>query len=245
MPPGIGAEQLHHGGVEGTAGPLRGHRRRRVRAREPVVNLQFIGQAHHPHRERQCLTGEPVRYPSAIPALERVPEPIHHRPAQAEPRGQHPRHLAVTRQAGPPLLRDVAEQLPDHPLAFVCGPTSRERLHHPAGEPVRITVVEVLGVTSERHLVAEQVRVVTRVHGAAQHPQQRQVVQVAEVLAAQPRTPPDLSAQQARPYGMLHRQAQPQIRRYRHDGNHLSKPEPSPHHPSLIHGPQQARQALL
>jgi hypothetical protein len=41
---------------------------------------------------------------------------------------------------------------------------------------------------------------------------------------------------------MLHRQTQPQVRRHRQDGNHLSQPEPSPVTPPTHDN--QARQAL-
>jgi hypothetical protein len=138
----------------------------------------------------------------------------------------------VTRKASSPLIRGVAEQLFDHALALIRRPASREELHHPAAEAVRIPVVKVLSVAGKGHLVPEQVRVVARVSRAAQHPQQRQVVQVAELLVAQARTPSDLGTQQACPHSVFHRQAQPQVRRHRQDGDHLSQPEPSPHDPS-------------
>src|SRR2546425_5565205 len=65
---------------------------------------------------------------------------------------------------------------------LVGGVVGGEGLHHPAAEFVRIPVVQVPGALSELDLVEEVLGCLGRVRRAAEHAEQRQVVEVGEVL---------------------------------------------------------------
>lgn len=239
----IGAEDVHDRGVERAAGALGGHRYRRVPTLESVVHLDIVRQDQDPDHGRDRGSRDPVWRPGPVPALEHLVKPGHDGRRQAEPGGQEAGHLAVTEQIRPSLVWRVTEQLLDHGLPLRCWLVDREGIHDPAAERLGVTEVKMLNIPREGHLVPEHLRVIRRVGGAAQHPHQRQVVQVAKLPGSQATSPSEFNAEQARPHRVLHRQAKPQIRRHPDDSENLGKPKPSPHDPLLVHR-RQARRAL-
>src|SRR6202011_3177207 len=103
------------------------------------------------------------------------------------------------------------EQLADHLLSQLRRPVRSVRLHDPTAESFGVAVVEMLSVAAEGDLVSEVLSRLARAGGAAQHPKQRQVVQVGTVCLAHPGPTPELESQQARSDRVLDRQPDPKI----------------------------------
>lgn len=206
-----GAEAVDQARVELRAPPLAGHPQRDLRAASVVERLDAVGHVDEANGRGEVIAAGLTGYPPPVPPLKGLPQRLAHRRAELQPAGEVARLLAVRLHHALHRPARGRQELPDHPdpvearlaAAEMAGDEDRH------GRAVEIRLARV-GV--ELGLVAEQLRHLTGVHGAAHPGQQRRVIR----RHAGRRIHPGRRSQPHGDHGLaqhpLHRAAHPQVR---------------------------------
>ena len=228
-PRGLVGQQGRDGRVEGAPGPLADHRRGDVVAPEHALEGGVAGDVDDPHGQRDLLAPDAAGLALAVPPLGDVGEQPLHGPGQAEPVGQHGRHLA---ERG-----DVALEHPGRGRqpAAICRARTGVGLPESARARRIPAVISACdpnlvghGVPGQRVVVAEQLGGHVRVGGAAHVEQQAGVVGLGRRLLVDAEPLGQPHRVQGALQAVLEGHVDAEVRRQRERRHHLGGADPFP-----------------